>query len=102
MFGIGFVEIIVILGIALIVIGPKNLPDLAKSLGKGYVEFMRAFREMQKTIQDDVDDIQKTVDDATNIDIDIDDPLSDESKEKPEEESKSFNQSGREGEAKKE
>ncbi len=101
MFGIGFVEIIVILGIALIVIGPKNLPDLAQSLGKGYVEFMRAFREMQKSIQDDVDEIQKTVDDATNINID--DPLvSDESQENAEEEKKSFNQSGREGEARKE
>jgi TatA/E family protein of Tat protein translocase len=67
MFGIGFVEIIVILGIALIVIGPKKLPDLAKSLGKGYMEFMRAFREMQKSIEDDVSEIQKTVDDATNL-----------------------------------
>ncbi|MDP6625915.1 MAG: twin-arginine translocase TatA/TatE family subunit [Nitrospinota bacterium] len=67
MFGIGFVEIIVILGIALIIIGPKKLPDLAKSLGKGYMEFMRAFREMQKSIEDDVSEIQKTVDDATNL-----------------------------------
>jgi len=91
MFGIGFVEIIVILGIALIVIGPKNLPDLAKSLGRGYVEFMRAFREMQQSIEEDVSDIQKTVDDATNIDIG--NPLEpDESKEKPEEEKKSVNQ----------
>ncbi|HJP19678.1 MAG TPA: twin-arginine translocase TatA/TatE family subunit [Nitrospinota bacterium] len=91
MFGIGFVEIIVILGIALIVIGPKNLPDLAKSLGRGYVEFMRAFREMQQSIEEDVSDIQKTVDDATNIDIG--NPLEpDESQEKPEEEKKSVNQ----------
>ncbi len=91
MFGIGFVEIIVILGIALVVIGPKNLPDLAKSLGRGYVEFMRAFREMQQSIEEDVSDIQKTVDDATNIDIG--NPLEpDESQEKPEEEKKSVNQ----------
>tara|TARA_B100000315_G_scaffold36133_1_gene30864 strand:+ start:13436 stop:13741 length:306 start_codon:yes stop_codon:yes gene_type:complete len=101
MFGIGFTEIIIILGIALVVIGPKNLPELAKSLGKGYVEFMRAFREMQKSIEDDVEDIQKTVDDATNINID--DPLeSDENQERPKEEKKSYNQSGREGEAEKE
>jgi TatA/E family protein of Tat protein translocase len=101
MFGIGFVEITVILGIALIVIGPKNLPDLAKSLGKGYVEFMRAFNEMKKTIQDDVEEIQKTVDDATNINLD--DPLgTDESQKSSEEENKGFNQSGREGETKKE
>lgn len=67
MFGIGFTEIILILGIALIFIGPKNLPDLAKSMGKGYVEFMRAFREMQKSINDDVLDIQKTLDPTPEI-----------------------------------
>lgn len=62
MFGIGFTEIIVILGIALIVIGPKNLPDMAKALGKGYIEFMKAFREMQRSIEEDVTDIKKTID----------------------------------------
>lgn len=93
MFGIGFVEIIVILGIALIVIGPKNLPDMAKSLGKGYMEFMRAFREMQRSIEDDVSDIRKTVDDATNV---FDHHESDEKKEGTEQEKKSFNHSKRE------
>jgi sec-independent protein translocase protein TatB len=42
MFGIGPTELIVILVIALLVIGPKKLPDLAKSLGKGLAEFRRA------------------------------------------------------------
>lgn len=64
MFGIGIPEIIVILGIALIVIGPKNLPDLAKALGKGYVEFMKAFREMQRSFEEDTADVQKTFDKA--------------------------------------
>lgn len=53
MFGIGMQEILVILVIALIVIGPKKLPDVAKALGKGYAEFRRAFEEMKHTI--DVD-----------------------------------------------
>jgi len=42
MFGIGWQELIIIAIIALIVVGPKKLPDLAKSLGKGYSEFRRA------------------------------------------------------------
>ncbi len=81
MFGIGFTEILMILGVALIIIGPKNLPDLAKSLAKGYVEFMRAFREMQRTIEEDVSDIQKTLDPTTVI-FDDDEPKSREDKTK--------------------
>ncbi|MFQ5477776.1 MAG: twin-arginine translocase TatA/TatE family subunit [Candidatus Binatia bacterium] len=42
MFGLGPTELIVILVIALLVIGPKKLPDLARSLGKGLAEFRRA------------------------------------------------------------
>lgn len=42
MFGLGFGEIIIILFIALLFIGPKKLPELAKSLGKGLKEFKKA------------------------------------------------------------
>ncbi len=42
MFGIGPTELIVILIIALLVIGPKKLPDLARTLGRGMAEFRRA------------------------------------------------------------
>jgi Tat protein translocase TatB subunit len=42
MFGIGMQELIIIAIIALIIVGPKKLPDLAKSLGKGFSEFKRA------------------------------------------------------------
>ena len=42
MFGIGMPEMLLILAIALIVIGPKKLPDLAKSLGRAFAEFKRA------------------------------------------------------------
>lgn len=48
MFGIGMTELLVILTIALIVIGPKKLPELARSLGKGLAEFRRASSEMRR------------------------------------------------------
>jgi len=48
MFGIGMTELLVILTIALIVIGPKKLPELARALGKGLAEFRRASTEMRR------------------------------------------------------
>jgi len=42
MFGLGFQELIVIFIVALLVIGPRKLPDLAKALGKAFREFKQA------------------------------------------------------------
>ena len=44
MFGIGFPELLLILAIALIILGPKRLPDLAKALGRGIAEFKKAIK----------------------------------------------------------
>ena len=59
MFGIGMPELLLILGLALIVLGPKKLPELARALGKGLAEFRRAtdelkdeFRHMEREIED--------------------------------------------------
>ena len=47
MFGIGMPELILILGLALIVLGPKKLPEIARALGKGLAEFRRATDELK-------------------------------------------------------
>jgi len=48
MFGIGMPELLLILGLALIVLGPKKLPELARALGKGMAEFRRATDELKE------------------------------------------------------
>jgi sec-independent protein translocase protein TatB len=55
MFGIGMPEMILILVVALIVIGPKKLPDLAKSLGRAMGEFKKATSEIKQSIGVDAD-----------------------------------------------
>lgn len=54
MFGIGMPELLLILALALIVIGPKKLPDIAKALGRGLAEFKRATDEMKSTFNEEV------------------------------------------------
>ena len=50
MFGIGAQELIIILVVALVVFGPKRLPELARSLGRGLAEFRRASSDLRHTL----------------------------------------------------
>lgn len=79
MFGIGMPEMLLILAIALIVIGPKKLPDLAKSLGRALAEFKRATSELKESLEIDSElkDIKTTFNDMSieikeAIDVDVD------------------------------
>jgi TatA/E family protein of Tat protein translocase len=54
MFGIGFQEMLIILVVVLIFFGPKRLPELAKSIGKGIAEFKKASDEVRKGIEEAV------------------------------------------------
>ena len=79
MFGIGMPEMLLILAIALIVIGPKKLPDLAKSLGRALREFKKATSELKDSLEIDseLQDVKKSFSDISS---DIKDSLTDDQK----------------------
>jgi len=60
MFGLGMQELIVILIVAVVVIGPKRLPELARALGKGLREFRRATDDIKQSITIDHDSYNPT------------------------------------------
>jgi TatA/E family protein of Tat protein translocase len=56
MFNIGPLELMVILIVALLVVGPAKQPDLGRSIGRGLREFRRAQEEVQRTLRLSLDD----------------------------------------------
>jgi Tat protein translocase TatB subunit len=71
MFGIGMPELLLILALALIVLGPKKLPELARALGKGMAEFRRATDELK----DELRQMEHEIDDSSTDTTKNDDPF---------------------------
>lgn len=51
---LGFPELVVIFVIALIIFGPRKLPEIGKSLGKSLAEFKRASNELRNTLEEEI------------------------------------------------
>ena len=63
---IGMPELILIFVIALIVFGPKKLPEIGKSLGRGLSEFKKASEDLKDSIQKEIDSARTDVNEAKN------------------------------------
>jgi len=59
-------ELVLIFVLALIIVGPKQLPELARALGKGYAEFRRAFEDMKSSVEKEIraDELRRTLQDV--------------------------------------
>jgi TatA/E family protein of Tat protein translocase len=56
---LGFPELIIIFVVALLVFGPRKLPELGKSLGRGLSEFKRASNDLRNTLDDEIRDEER-------------------------------------------
>lgn len=70
MLNIGPLELIVILMVALIVVGPQKLPEVGRTIGKGLREFRKAQDEVRKSLQiDELKDVRRDVQSALKLDL---------------------------------
>jgi sec-independent protein translocase protein TatA len=62
MFGIGLPELMLIMVLALLVLGPQRLPEVARMVGRAYAQLRRASEEFQNTIRQDIAAIERQED----------------------------------------
>ncbi|GAB6183943.1 Sec-independent protein translocase protein TatB [Thermodesulfovibrio hydrogeniphilus] len=72
MFDLGFQELIVIFIVALLVFGPKRLPELGYTLGKTFNEIRKAFQGAKEEMEKEINEVKETVEDVKK---DIKNPL---------------------------
>jgi sec-independent protein translocase protein TatB len=75
MFGIGLPEMIVILIVALLVVGPDKLPDLARSLAKGVNELRSAMNQIKESLHEETKVISSVQDDLRKTAVQMKDRL---------------------------
>jgi Tat protein translocase TatB subunit len=75
MFGVGMLKLIIIAVIALIVVGPKKMPDLARTLGRGFNEFRKALDGVTDDFKQTLQDEEKPKDEKPQDDGLKDSPL---------------------------
>jgi sec-independent protein translocase protein TatB len=83
MFGLGVTEIILILVVALVIVGPDKLPELARTIAKGFNEFKRTTNDIKRTI-----DFTSEPEERKRREPGEDEVLEEEPKDEVEEESK--------------
>lgn len=67
MFGIGLPELILIMALALIVVGPDKLPGLAKSIAKQILELKKTANSLKDSLQEELHEEKQLLEDATSI-----------------------------------
>ncbi len=64
MFGsLGLAEILFILALALLVFGPKRLPEVGRTLGKSLREFRRATSDLKRSVESEIGQLEREVED---------------------------------------
>ncbi len=66
MFGLGWQELLLIFFIALLVFGPRKLPEIGRSIGKAIAEFKKSSEELKEEIEKAVDEADKKEPDSLN------------------------------------
>lgn len=61
MFNLGVPELIFILVLALLIFGPKRLPEIGRTLGKGMAEFRKASNELKRSIETEMSEVESAV-----------------------------------------